>query len=179
MGCASSASTGTGLTPSPQTPGSVQQYGRETNVRVATDRDVVSAELETTPTDAWKALLKVYGDIGVPVTEQDIDRGTLGNPQFMMRRRFLGQRISRFLSCGDDMMGPIADRAAIEMSLRSAVVTEKDGKVRVDVLVNAVASPIEGTSTTGGPCHSTRRLEQDILNRVQLQLVGTELREMR
>ncbi len=171
MGCASAGSQGGGLAPPPEAPGSIQAYASETNVRVASDRNVVSANVLATPAAAWKALAEVYKDIGVPVTQQDPSRHILGNPRFVVRRQFLGQRVSNFVSCGDDMMGPIANRASIVLNVRSAVVADADGQARVDVLLGAVEGTTEGTSTSGGVCHSTQRLEHDILKRVQLKLV--------
>lgn len=171
MGCAGSGSTGAGQAPSPEAPASVDQYGRETNVRVAPDRSVVSAVVPATAADVWNALLKVYQEIGIPVTEQDPARHSLANPRFVVRRTFMGQRLSRFVSCGVDMMGPVADRAVVQLNIRSTVVSEADGKVRVDVLLGAIETTVEGTSTNGGPCHTTQRLEHDILNRVQLQVL--------
>lgn len=161
------------LAPAVTNPGYVSRYGTNVNAYVPADQGVVSAVMEGSASDAWKVLVDVLEEAGIPVTQRDPDAGTAANPDLKLRRRLMGQRLSRFLNCGEGFTGATANTARIEMNISAKVSPAEEGQVRIDVLVGAVAHPTEGTSTESAACNSSQRLEHQILNRVQERLSGS------
>lgn len=170
--CASSGDTPSGdLSPAVTKPGSVTPSSTGAYVYIPADQSVVSEVMEATSSDAWHALMDVFEEAEIPVVEQDLEKGIVANHEFTVRRHLLGQRLSSFLGCGDSFTGPVANSAQIEMDIRAQVFPVDGRRVRIDMLVGAKTRPTQGTSTEGGACNSSRRLEREILKRVQLELI--------
>jgi hypothetical protein len=171
--CASSGTKGTTtLSPGAQPPPTVTQSGTGTDIRLPASNEPVALSVAATPTDAFNALVLVFEGAGIPVKERDMDAGVLGNPRFVTSGHFLGHPMSYFLSCGQGPTGTHANTDRIEMDIRAAVVAAGAGKARLNILVNAIARNMEGTSNTRIQCASTQRLEAELLDRVRRQLAG-------
>jgi len=173
---AACASSGTGdtttLSPGPQAPPSVTQSGTGTEIRLPSPSEAVALSVVATPTDAFNTLLLVFEEAGIPVKARNMEAGVLGNPRFVVSGHFLGHAMSYFLSCGRGPTGMHANTDRIEMDIRAAVVAAGGGKVRMNVLVDAIARNVEGTSNTRIQCASTQRLEAELLDRVRRRLAG-------
>jgi hypothetical protein len=154
-------------------PTTVTQTSTGTEVHIASDAEAVGDVVEGTPTRVWAALLQVYEEARIPVTEQDAARQVMGNPRFVTRGRLLGHPMSRYLSCGQGPTGMYADVSRIEMSIHSSVTEAGPGKVQVRTLVEAVARNMEGNSNTRTACASYNRLEMEIVQRVRERLAGS------
>jgi len=154
-------------------PTTVTQTGTGAEVRIAPDAEAVGDVVEGTPTRVWAALLEVYEEAGIPVTEQDPARQVLGNPRFVTRGRLLGHQMSRYLSCGQGPTGTYANVSRIEMNIHSSVTEAGPGKVQVRTLVEAVARNMEGNSNTRMPCSSYNRLEMEIAQMVRDRVAGS------
>jgi len=153
-------------------PTTVTQTGTGAEVRVAPDAEAVGDVVEGTPTRVWAALLQVYQEAGIPVTEQDPASHILGNARFVTRGRLLGHPMSRYLSCGQGPTGMYANVSRIEMSIHSSIADAGTGRVRVSTLIEAVARNMEGNSNTRTTCSSFNRLEQEIVQMVRERLAG-------
>ena len=170
--CASSGTADTSLSPGAQPPPTVTQSGSGTEIRLPASNEPVALSVTATPTDAFDALLLVFQEAGIPAKERNMDAGVVGNRRFVVGGHFLGHPMSYFLSCGQGPTGMHANTDRIEMDIRGAVTAAGGGKVRLNVLVNAVARNMEGTSNTRIQCSSTQRLEAELLDRVRRRLAG-------
>jgi hypothetical protein len=102
---------------------------------MAPDAEAVGDVLEATPARVWAALLQVYEEAGIEVTEQDPASHVMGNTRFVTRGRLLGHPMSRYLSCGQGPTGMYANVSRIEMSIHSSLTDAGPGKVQVRTLV--------------------------------------------
>jgi hypothetical protein len=139
--------------------------GRVTTAGEAIVRDSIAA----TPAQVHRALVVAFGELGIPVEVGDPATGQVANTQFRVSRQLAGERLSRFLSCGETLTGPRADTDRVLMALVSTVKPVGDGASRVESRVVAVASDVGGT---GGKlaCTSTGELEQRIHKEVRRAL---------
>ena len=173
---AACANTGPGtgtLAPPATPPTTITPTSTGADVRIAADRQLVTTVVKGSIADAWNALLEVYDEARIPVTERDMSAGIVGNPRFIVRGRLLGHPLSYFLDCGQGMTGLHANNDRIEMNIRSGVAAAGQGQVRVSVILDAVAHPPEGTSNSRIQCGSTQRLENELLQRVAKQVGGS------
>ena len=153
-------------------PASITASGGTVDIHLPADRAIVENVILATPEATWTALRKAYEDLRIPVTEISAASRMLGNPRFVVSRRLAGTPLSRYLSCGAGLQGPFADSHRIELFIRSTVVPAEEGASEVSTYLEAVARNPEGTSNTVVSCSSTRRLEQEIANRVRLLVAG-------
>jgi hypothetical protein len=64
-----------------------------TNIQPDVDR--VSNDIPAPPDGVWKALVQVYGDLGIEIAGANLRTRTLNNPDFAVSRRLGGERLSR------------------------------------------------------------------------------------
>lgn len=176
IGCASPASEAPSgpadLRPAPTAGSAVRdryREGRVTNIQPDVDR--VSNDIPAPPDGVWKALVQVYGDLGIEIAGADPRTRSLNNPDFAVSRRLGGERLSRYMSCGSGIAGGFADNFRIQMNILSQVETSSDGQSILHTTIQAYGINPEGVSNTRVPCSSTHQLEYRIAAAVE-ELVG-------
>jgi hypothetical protein len=115
------------------------------------------------------ALVSAYADLGIEVKVYDPGAGQVGNRNFSSVHRFAGEAISKFVGCGQMLMGQAADNYRVTMALISQV-TPHGAETNLETWLTATARDL-GTSSTSASCVSTGRLETR-LNDLVLQHVG-------
>ncbi len=171
-GCAASASGGRpGIvddTPQVET----FRAGGLRPVEYVVDPGIGSFIVPASAEEAWSVLGKVYGAMGIPVTDSDPDAREMGN-RAHATRRIQGQRLSVFLDCGRDLSGPLVNRYDITLSVATKVVRRdpvpaSNALLRSE-LVTVVSASGKPRSTSGNtvPCTSTGALEKLIADEVE------------
>jgi hypothetical protein len=125
------------------------------------------------PSRVFEALKSVYEELGVPPGTHDPTTGRIGNTDFWKQRRFAGEPISAFLSCGETFTGAAANTYRIYMSLLSVVRPDGKGASEVETAFSAQAQNMEGTSSDRIACGSTGKLEERIRKALLLKLNPT------
>ena len=169
VGCASSPSQGPTTAPGPSEKTLAVD---DQNIYRTTVLPNPKAPIAAAPDRAFQALRLVYDELGVKPSIMDPVTRRVGNLNFWVARRFAGQSLSTFLSCGDSFSGPIANNYRIYISLASIVRPDGAGGSELETAFSADAQNMEGTSGDRVPCGSTGRLEEHIRKAVLLK-VGT------
>ena len=163
-GCASGGSS---TTPAPAV---------EQTTRITTDAG--TAELRTTRSDptaafaiaapperVFRALSTVYQDLGLTVNVLDTQGRRLGVESGRIRRQLGGQRLSRYLECGERLGGRVAETDDITFTLMTHVTPDGQNST-LRTLVEASARPI-GVSGNSITCATTGNLEERIVAMVR------------
>lgn len=162
LGCGSS-----GASPDPDVRPERAVTVMDRQVLHLTDSPAARVPVSAPPEKVWDALAAVYGQLGIPLTTIDRPNWRLGNQQLTRRQQLAGQRMSLYLSCGQNMSGLKADNDRIHLSVISAIrPAGTGGGSEVSTAVVATAQPIDGTSTDPSICATTGRLEQRIVTAV-------------
>jgi hypothetical protein len=137
---------------------------------IHTDRDVkiVSANFKSARSVVVPILKEAYEEVGIPVKVADPVNGQVGNNYFVKNARLGSVPLSKYLSCGNTLMGATADNYKITLSVLS-IVAPNSGGSRVQTHVTARAD-----GPTGGgslQCESNGLLE-DELYRILLRRLG-------
>lgn len=123
--------------------------------------DVQSNDVPMTlPLDAaWARVSQAYAALKLPVTTIDSTRHLIGAQNAVVRNRLAGDRLSRWLSCGDTPIGmPRADSYVVYLTMLTEVRPVGSASA-ARTIVTAKAEPSDGT-TSGVQCSSTGALEQ-------------------
>lgn len=169
-GCAGGSGGSGGRSSAPAgPPPRVDQVGTSGyDVRISDDGRSASVTLKATPEAAWTGLLAAYQKLGIPVTSTNSASRTLGNPSFDVRRRLGDQPLSRYLDCGTNLSGVIANSYRVELSVSSSLTPAAGGETVLETRVAASAVSPQGASSGPVRCASTGRLETDIANLTQV-----------
>lgn len=126
--------------------------------------------LEGDPDDLYRQAVQVYADMEIPITTVDAEERVVGAVEKRIRRELAGQRISRYLRCGSNLSGEIADRYDVWITVASRV-EPVEGGAAVLTHVQAVASQgqVSGHRVRGT---TEGRLEREIFHRLQLRAAG-------
>lgn len=159
-GCASGGSS---TTPAPAV---------EQTTRITTDAG--TAELRTTRSDptaafaiaapperVFRALSSVYEELGLTVNVLDTQGRRIGVENGRIRRQLGGQRLSRYLECGERLGGRVAETDDITFTLLTQVTADGQNST-LRTLVDATARPI-GVSGNPITCATTGNLEERIV----------------
>jgi hypothetical protein len=119
----------------------------------------VSDSLVAAPDAAFKAVVAAYGELGLGTPMLDMSARRVGDPRMTVSRSLKGAPLSRFLSCGEGLMGPRANTDRIMLSIVSQVHPRGTDGSRVETKITAVAVD---TSGRGGQaqCSTTGELEE-------------------
>jgi hypothetical protein len=161
---AACASGGSGVT---SAPAAVEQTTRITS-------DAGTAELRTTRSDptaafaiaapperVFRALSSVYEELGLTVNVLDTQGRRIGVENGRIRRQLGGQRLSRYLECGERLGGRVAETDDISFTLLTQVTADGQNST-LRTLVDATARPI-GVSGNPITCATTGNLEERIV----------------
>jgi len=165
MACASSSHVPDVAPPSQRTVAVDDQQVYRTTVLANPKANIPAA-----PSRVFDALKGVYEELGVPPGTHDPSTGRIGNTDFWKSRRFAGEPISAFLSCGESLTGPVANNYRIYISLVSVVRPDGKGASEVETAFSAHAQNMEGTSGDRIACGSTGKLEEHIRKALLLKL---------
>lgn len=148
------------------------RVGRDGGQQSIILENAASEVLRDVPASAdrvWVALLTVYEELEIPVT--DVREGARVIEAVGVRmRRIDGERLSRFYDCGSIMTGPVADRYQVTLSLQSTVTARGPGGSGLATETEAFAQSRE--ARTGRlHCTSTGQLERLIAELVS-EVVG-------
>ncbi len=132
--------------------------------RLRTTADVPTEATVREPLDAaFAATAAAYLKLGIDIGTRDAAHHIVGNTQVVASRTFHGSALSKYFSCGADMMGrALADQYIVTFSVVSSLSLVDSVSTKVSTLVNGYGVS-RGTSTTPTYCSSTGALEQDIV----------------
>ena len=163
IGCSSSPG------PTPAESNRVLITGRR-GALLSRDVAAVSVLIKAPPDKVLVALLSAYSDLGIDVELYDRTVGQAGNRNFSSVHRLAGEPISKFLGCGQTLMGETADKYRVTMSLVSQVTT-RGADTNLDTWLTASARDL-GSSSTSASCVSTGALENKLNELVLKHIAG-------
>lgn len=124
-------------------------------------------QVDAPPASVWLAVKKVYADLEIPVTLDNLPGHQLGNPNFYKSRQMGGQRMTDFVDCGSGMTGPNASSFRIYMSLLTDVNPDGKGGTTLATTFTAMGQDVAGGSSDRIPCGTSGRFESLVLTRVK------------
>jgi hypothetical protein len=130
------------------------------------NRDVIVTTILAPSDSVWRLLPGVFLELGVDPGTVNADEMVIANTSFQLRRSLGGVRASRYLDCGGSIAGPMADQAAITMSLTVQVVRDSSVVSTLRTQMHAWAHP-EGAVIERISCASTGALEARIARMVR------------
>lgn len=132
-------------------------------------RHTIGAPLST----VWNTLGAAYQAVGIDLTLADAPNHRVGNMRFNRFGHMNGEPVSRFVSCGNGMTGPIADRRRVVFSVVTTVTAVDATHTELVTDVEAYASDVSGESNDRVSCASTGALEQRLYRALE-QRLGTK-----
>lgn len=132
-----------------------------------------SIVLPESPDDVFRAVVRAYQELGIPITSIDEPGGMVGNPEFRLTRRFGGRRLSAMLNCGTAPGGaPAADHYQVELDISTRAEPVAADTTRVTTRLSAWARNPSGSSSSTRRCGTRGVLEQGLLKQVYVELYG-------
>lgn len=163
LGCASSARGPASPPPPPQ----VIATPEGTQLRVERQAVVAGGTIAVPLDSAWKAVIKVYQELGIEPSIVLTDGHTIGNQSLRVRRVLGGVPLSRYLNCGAGTgVGPNADYYNVEMSVMTYLSAHTEVATDVRTRVDATATPLS-VASNAVVCNTTGMLEQRIVRMLQ------------
>jgi hypothetical protein len=113
------------------------------------------------PARAWPALIQTYASFGVPLQGADAASHVVATQYVHVHGTFAGERMSRWLDCGNSITGDIASNYEVTLRFATVIDTSSAGRsvLRSAVTATAVAP---GSGSTGVNCTSRGALEKRI-----------------
>jgi hypothetical protein len=142
------------------------------DVRLQREDFITRSEVNAARAMVWEVLPAVYTEIGLPQPVLDRSRWTATVDGHVIMRTLAKQRLSRFLSCGSGMTGEHADTRRIRLTVRTSLESPSPDRTVVLTRLEAVAQPLDGTSTAPAECTSRGQLEAMIANGVRSRVAG-------
>jgi len=127
-------------------------------------------EIDAPPVAVWEAVKKVYADLDIPLTVDNLPGHQLGNVNFYKTRQLGGERMQALVNCGQGMTGPNAATFRINMSLLTDVNPNDKGGTKLQTTLLAKGQDLTAGSSDQIRCAPTGRLELMVLNRVKAAL---------
>lgn len=151
-------------------PERVGRSGPQGAILIENERGVVSGAVDASLDAVWPALGAVYEALELNVTSRSRPDGFVAAEGFRMAR-IDGRRPSRWVDCGVDITGPVADDAFVTATVATFLEADPTGGTVVRTQVDASARRRD--SATGDlHCSPTGRLEALILERIREHLGG-------
>lgn len=136
--------------------------------RLLADTMGIPFEVPVAAARVFAAVALVYADLKIPTELRDSALLQIGNQTFDRRGDLAGRRLSAYLECGEDMMGPRADFNRIDISLVSFI---KPAGAQAAILRNVILASAVNVGVRGTiPCQSTGELEHRIYDLVRKKL---------
>jgi hypothetical protein len=124
----------------------------------------VGGEVDGSPREVWPALQAAYDELELEVTGSDPGNGVLAARENRMRN-LGGERNSHWVDCGDDVMGPVADKSFITFDVVSQLIPASATTTEVRVQLQARGRRRDNASGDL-MCASRGTLELEIYERV-------------
>jgi len=166
-GCATGGATVEGSDSAPQRPAIFQS---DQGMLMGEPARAEATEIDAPPAAVWAAVKKVYQDLEIPLTVDNLPGHQLGNANFYKSRQLGGERMTALVNCGNGMTGPNAASWRIFMSLLTDVNPNGKGGTKLQTTLVAKGQDVTGGSADQIPCGGTGRLELMLLNRVKAEL---------
>lgn len=175
LATAACASSEPSLTPKsvPEAPTRIRseggaQAGVTYEMMITSDARASSDLIPATVVRAWPELLRVYGELNVPVTVLDTTKHLVGNQNASVKRKLAGESLSKFLSCGRTPARALAaDQYDVNMTVISLLKPSGENDATLETLVTGRAkNPVN--NDPAARCKSTGTLEARIANQVTL-----------
>ncbi|MBX6364441.1 MAG: hypothetical protein IRZ00_11285 [Gemmatimonadetes bacterium] len=167
--CASGAPAALETPPAP--PAQVTYTGTTTEVRLSGDNTPVSTVVDAPLDETWRAALSTFAAFGFKPDQLDPSQHQVATQGHRARRTLNGVRLSELFDCGSTITGNVADSHMLRMSVELGVAAAGARSSSVATRVNAVAYPVEGTSTEPMRCGSKGTLEKRILEEIKARAV--------
>jgi len=139
-----------------------------TTVELRHQADVGETTVPAAVTDVWAVLPAVFEQLEIDLTFVDAGAGALGNEGYRARR-VEGERMSRWLDCGRDLIQANADAYDVTLSVMVQLIVTPDGLTTVRTIVDAYA---RGRGVSGGSIHCVswgaleRRIPELVMDRL-------------
>lgn len=166
-GCATGGSTVEGSNSAPQRQAIFQS---EQGVLLSEPARAEATEIDSPPAAVWAAVKKVYQDLDIPLTIDNLPGHQLGNANFNKSRQLGGERMTALVNCGNGMTGPNAASWRINMSLLTDVNPNGKGGTKLQTTLIARGQDVSGGSADQIPCGGTGRIESMLLSKVKAEL---------
>lgn len=132
-------------------------------------------QIAAPPPTVWLAVKKVYADLDIPVTVENVPGHQIGNTNFYRSRQFAGEQMNTLVDCGSGMTGPKASSYRIYMSLLTDVNPDGKGGTLLQTTFGAAGQDVSEGSSDRILCGTTGRLEQLFLNKVK-ETIGVPIK---
>jgi len=169
--CALSACATPGTTTDSSTPKQAIIFQGEKGTIYAERPRASSMTFAAPAATVWLATKKVYADLDVPLTVENLTTHQIGNQNFFKARQFAGESMTQLVDCGSGMTGPKAASYRIYMSLLTQVDADAKGGTTVQTTFVPMGQDMSGGSSDRIPCGTTGRLEAIVLDRINRVLV--------
>lgn len=169
LGCASGGSAERpAVTQAPQTT-RVESGDGTMELRTVAVDPTNEYPIDATPDRLWQVMPAVFAQLQVPVTLQVQAERSIGNRSFEVRRQLGGVRLSRYMSCGEQLGNPNADSYLLTLRIVTRVLGGTGEKARLFTVVDGTAKPVAGS---GGvvSCTSNGQLERRLVELAKEQL---------
>lgn len=169
-GCASGgAGAGSGTTTEARAPQeqttTISGPTGSSDIRTTRSDPTATFQISAPPERVFSALSAVYETLGLKVNTLDTQARRIGVESARVRRQIGGERMSRYLECGDRLGGRVAETDDITLTLMTQVVPSTGGST-LRTLVDARARPV-GVSGNAITCATTGDLEERIVELVR------------
>ena len=139
----------------------VDAPGGRFDLLLTRDYELSTDTLVLPPSRAWKGLVQAYAGFGEPLQGVDGEHYMIATLPFHAHSTFAGERMTRWLDCGQTITGDIASSYEITLRLGTLIDTSDAGRSIVRTAVNATAIA-PGSGTTPVECSSRGALEKRI-----------------
>lgn len=160
-GCASggggSAGGGTGIGTVAITGSGAGRVSGGALLELTSEPSVTETTMPATVGAVWSVLPSVFETLEIETSVVEPGSFRFGNLRFVARR-IAGNRMSRFVDCGDGFDGPRANRQRVTLGVLVRLVAAEDGGTLVTTVVDGYAEP-RGVSGNPVRCRSTHVLE--------------------
>ena len=131
--------------------------------------NVSSVTMTATADEVWKAMIGVYADLGIEVTELNPSARTLGNQQLKVRRRLGKVSLTKYIDCGSTQGGLSAETYEVLLNVTSQVQALSPNSTRVTTNFSSMARPVS-ISSEYRTCASTGALEKAFGDMLRIRL---------
>jgi hypothetical protein len=160
-GLVACASSGTAGTEYEQSHVIVDAPGGRYDMLLTRDNALSTDTLALPASRAWRGLLQTYAGLGVPLQGADGQHYMIATQPFRAHGEFAGERLSRWIDCGQSLTGDNATSYEVTLRLGTLIDTSDTGRSIVRTAVNATAIA-PGSGTTPVQCATRGALEKRI-----------------
>lgn len=139
----------------------VDAPGGRFDLLLTRDYSLSSDTLALPPARAWRGLVQAYAGFGAPLQGADAQHYMVATQPFHAHGSFAGERLSRWIDCGQSITGDIATSYEITLRFGTLLDTTQVGRSIVRTAVSATAIA-PGSGTTPIECSTRGALEKRI-----------------